>query len=310
MRLLALVVSTGLLGACSPQDLAVNSTSKVLAAAQPSLQQESDYDMARQAIPGALKTVEGFWVSGFGNSDAQKRLEKILTEGYCQYGTGFVEDDWEIAKFAQDLPAIENGNTRATHVFTRCLNFSLKLLGARWQKEIFGTPEQVKKLLADTGKGHRFELMWAGAALGGLVNHNLEKIEMIALVPTVQQILERVVEIDEKNGAPSNKAHAALPYLALGMVHSGAPKSMGGHPDEAKAMFEKALALTDGKFLLARTMMAYRVGLQTNDEKFFHDNLVKVLETPPSVWPEQRLANEIAHRRARRYLSHEKELFE
>jgi hypothetical protein len=56
--------------------------------------------------------------------------------------------------------------------------------------------------------------------------------------------------------------------------------------------------------------MAYRIGLQTNDQKFFHENLVKVLETPPSVWPEQRLANEIAHRRARRYLSHEKELFQ
>jgi hypothetical protein len=36
---------------------------------------------------------------------------------------------------------------------------------------------------------------------------------------------------------------------------------------------------------------------------------VKVLETPPSIWPEQRLANEIAHRRARRYLKQEKELF-
>ena len=38
--------------------------------------------------------------------------------------------------------------------------------------------------------------------------------------------------------------------------------------------------------------------------------LKQVLETPPSVWPEQRLANEVAHRRARRYLSHEKELFQ
>ena len=84
----------------------------------------------------------------------------------------------------------------------------------------------------------------------------------------------------------------------------------GRDPDAAKASFEKALKLTDDKFLLARTLMAYRVGLQTNDQKFFHDNLVKVLETPPSVWPEQRLANEIAHRRARRYLSHEKELFQ
>jgi hypothetical protein len=310
MRLLALAVSTGLLGSCTPQDLAVNSTAKVLAAAQPSLQQESDYELARTAIPGALKTVEGFWVSGFGNDGAHERLERILAEGYCQYGTGFVEDDWEVAKFAQDLPAIEYNDRRATNVFTRCLNFSLKLLGSRRPKEIFGTPEQVATRVKDTGKGHRFELMFAGAALGGLINHNLSNVEMIAMLDTVTAILNRVVEIDEKSGPPKNRSHAALPYLALGMVHSAKPKSMGGDPDKAKAMFEKALELTDGKFLLARTFMAYRVGLQTNDEKFFHDNLVKVLETPPSVWPEQRLANEIAHRRARRYLSHEKELFQ
>ena len=45
------------------------------------------------------------------------------------------------------------------------------------------------------------------------------------------------------------------------------------------------------------------------DRKLFHDELVKVLQTDPAIWPEQRLANEIAHRRARRYLSQEKELF-
>ncbi len=62
--------------------------------------------------------------------------------------------------------------------------------------------------------------------------------------------------------------------------------------------------------MLARALMGYRVGKMRNDEKFFHAQLVQVLETPPSVWPEQRLANEIAHRRARRYLSHEKEMFQ
>jgi len=45
------------------------------------------------------------------------------------------------------------------------------------------------------------------------------------------------------------------------------------------------------------------------DQAFFHDQLKQVLATPPSVWPEQRLANEVAHRRARRYLAHEKQLF-
>src|SRR5262245_32238315 len=251
MRLLVTAITTALLASCSlPENLVMNSTTKILARAQPGLQQEADYELARMAIPGALKTVEGFWVAGPPDA-ARERLERVLTEGYCQYGTGFVEDDWEIAKFAKDLPAIEYHNNRSTNIFTRCLNFSLKLLGSRWQKEIFGTPEQVTKLLKDTGKGHRFELMFAGAALGGLVNHNLTRIEMISYLGTVQAIMERVIEIDTKAGAPSNKAHAALPHLALGMIYSAKGKAMGGDPEAAKAAFERALAITDGKFLLA-----------------------------------------------------------
>jgi hypothetical protein len=310
MRLPLLVISTALLAGCSiGENIAFKSTSKILAKAQPGLQQESDYELARTAIPGALKTVEGFWVAG-PPASARTRLERILTEGYCQYGTGFVEDDWEVAKFNKDIAAIEYHNNRSTNIFTRCLNFSLKLLGKRWQKEIFGSTDEAMKLIKDTGKGHRFELMFAGAALGGLVNHNLTRIEMISYLGTVQAIMERVVEIDTKSGPPKNLAHAALPHIALGMIHSAKGKAMGGDPEAAKAEFQRALDITGGKFLMARTLMAYRVGLQTNDQKFFHDNLVKVLETPPSIWPEQRLANEIAHRRARRYLSHEKDLFQ
>jgi hypothetical protein len=292
---------------CDIGKITVNTTSKVLVRGQPSLQQESDFEMARQAIPGALKTVESFWIVDPDNEN----LTKILTEGYCQYGTAFVEDDWEIAKFAKDIDAIEYANARATHIFTRCLNYSLKMLGSRWQKNVFADDQAVvNKLIADTGKGKRFQLMFAGAALGSIINHNLTRIELIAYLPTVEAILNRVVEIDTKKGAPKNKAHAALPYVALGMIYTARGKAMGGDPDKGKAMFEMALKVTDNKFLLARTLMAYRVGLANNDRKFFHDQLKQVLETDPAVWPEQRLANEVAHRKARRYLSHEKDLFQ
>ncbi len=300
------LASIAMLASCDIGKITVNTTSKVLLRAQPSMQQEPDYEMARQAIPGALKTVEGFWIVDPSN----ERLIKILTEGYCQYGTAFVEDDWEVAKFKKDLDAIEYHNTRSTHIFTRCLNFALKTLGARWQKELFAETDVVNKLIAETGHGKRFALLFAGLSLGSLVNHNLTRVEMIAYLSTVEAILNRVVELDTKHGPPANKAHAAMPYIALGMLHSARAKSMGGDSDKAKAMFEKALAVTDNKMLLARTLMAYRVGLQTNDRKFFHDQLKIVIETAPSVWPEQRLANEVAHRKARRYLSKEKDIFQ
>lgn len=292
------------LGACDMGRFTVNTTAKVLARAQPSLQQEADWQLAHDAIPGALKTIEGFWVV----DEDSEILIPILTEGYCQYGTAFVEDDWEVSTFDKKMDDVAYHNGRATHVFSRCLNFALKSLGERWQKEIFADPATVAKLVKESGGDQRDAMMWAGVALGSVINHNLNRAEMIGYLSTVQAILNRVVEIDATR-KPKNESYAALPHVALGMVNSAVGAGVGGKPEVAKKEFETALAITNNRFLLARAMMAFRVGKQTNDRKFFHDQLKMVLETPPSVWPEQRLANEVAHRRARRYLSHEKEIF-
>src|SRR4051812_14735365 len=99
MRLGLAVMFLLTFSACDLGKLTVGTTAKVLVRAQPSLQQESDYQLAHDAIPGALKTIEGFWIVDPDNSD----LIRILTEGYCQYGTAFIEDDWEVAKFAKKL---------------------------------------------------------------------------------------------------------------------------------------------------------------------------------------------------------------
>jgi len=299
------------LPACDLGKITVGTTAKVLVRAQPSLQQESDYQLAHDAIPGALKTIEGFWIVDPDNED----LLTILTEGYCQYGTAFIEDDWEIAKFAKKLDDIEYHNGRATHIFTRCLNYALKRLGERWQNDLFGTVDAVAALAKDTGSDKRDPLMWAALALGSIINHNLSRVETLAYQPTVKIMLERVLEFDKAN-PPRRPDYAALPHIAFGMLYSATGAQLGGKPAEARAEFETALKLTadkehpDGRLLLARALMGYRIGLVTNDRKFFHAQLKQVLETPPYVWPEQRLANEVAHRRARRYLSHEKELFQ
>src|SRR5690242_17599603 len=84
-------------GGCSGviEHSAAKTTANILEKAQPSLQRESDYDLAAKAVPGALKTIEGFYVA-----DENPQLRAIITEGYCQYATAFVEDEWEVAKFA------------------------------------------------------------------------------------------------------------------------------------------------------------------------------------------------------------------
>src|SRR5215467_6952716 len=114
----ALVATFGCSGVIRHQ--AAGTTAEILAMAQPALQMESDYELAARAIPGALKTVEGFYVA-----DEQPVLREILTEGYCQYATAFVEDEWEVAKFAKKLDDVEYQNVRASKMFTRCMNYAL-----------------------------------------------------------------------------------------------------------------------------------------------------------------------------------------
>ena len=297
--------------ACDLGKITVGTTAQILARAQPALQQESDYQLAKDAIPGTLKTIEGFWVVDPDN----RQLMGLLAEGYCQYGTAFVEDDWEVARFAKRPDDVDYHNARASRIFTRCLNYALKQLGGKWQAGLFDTPDKVAALAKSTDSDMRDQMMWAALALGSIINHNLGRAEMLSYLSTVRVLIDHVLELD-KARKPSRKDYAALPHIALGMLLSAGGAQIGGDAVKARAEFEAALHETadkehpDGKLLLARALMAYRVGLMTNDRKFFHSQLKQVLETPPSVWPEQRLANEIAHRKARRYLSHEKELFQ
>jgi TRAP transporter T-component len=304
------------------QHAAAGTTAQILVMAQPALQGESDYELAARAIPGALKTIEGFYVA-----DSQPALRTVLTEGYCQYATAFVEDEWEAAKFAQKLDEVDYHNERASKMFARCLNYALVDLPAGFEKDLFGTPDAATKRINATGLDHRTPLMWAIVALGGMINHNLTRIEMLAYLPIVKIGLARVVAIDTaQRGEIDGTKHVpcdapctvrlALPHIALGMVYSAASAQFGGDAKRAGDEFKIALRITadaahpDGRMLLARALYGIRVGIMTNDRKLFHDELAKVLDTDPAVWPEQRLANEVAQRKARRYLSHEKDLFQ
>ena len=299
-----------LVGGCDIPKFTADSTAKVLARTKPALQEESDWKLAHDALPGTLKTLEGFWVVTPKNTT----LIDMLAEAYCQYGTGFVEDDEEQAEVDKaDPDNIAAYDASATKMFLRCMNYALMHLGKGYQDDLFGTEDQMEKRLASAGKDQRTPLMWAAVGLASAINHNKDRPEMIGYLDTAKAMLKRVIEIDEKDGEPDDKVLAALPHIGMGMALTGLGHGLGGDDGKiggpADMEFQKAEQLTDGKFLLATVLRARWVDYRRGDKKAFHDALVKVLRTPPSIWPEQRLANEIAQRRARRYLKQEKELF-
>jgi TRAP transporter TatT component family protein len=313
---------------------AVKTTASILYKSQGALKQESDYDHAARALPGALKTIESFHYA----YPEFWRLTSVVAEGYCQYGTGFTEDEWEDAKYIKkDFDQADYIARRATKFYLRCTNYALEWLGGDWAAKMNGPGDAFLAKLRGAGQGQRKAILLAAMGMGSAINMNLDDPDYIAMVSTVQDMLKRIVVMDGdgamfvptdpakkkewdqaafdkryggKSGSPpADSVERAMPHVALGLMFSTVSEAVGGDPDQGKRHFERAIELTGGKFLLAKVFYARAYGRIRNNREFFRKTLVEVLQTNPAIYPEQRLANEIAHRRARRYLKLEKEWF-
>jgi hypothetical protein len=304
MRRSALIVSLALLAVSATgcknfiQKSAMDTTTDVLFRARVATQQESDVDLASQAIPASLKTVEGFYVANPSNP----KLVAMLAEGWCQYTTGFIQDAYERLQYEGKLEQAEHERKRATALFLRCMNYGLKMLPKKWETTIYGDLDAVENLVAKAGKDEVPGMFWTALGLASVINMNRDDITLISHLPKARLMLERVVALDETyaNG---------LAHMGLGMMYSAQGAAIGGKPEQSKQHFDRVVELTGGRFLLAKVMMARTYAVINQQRDLYHKTLVEVLQTSPAVWPEQRLANELAHVRARRYLAQEADFF-
>jgi len=286
------------LTACNMVKFTADTTADVLEVAAPGLNQESDPQFAREAAPGQLKTVEGFYLASPGN----KKIIKVLAQGYCEYTFGFLEDDIQElemdSKPDQAVPIAK----RATGFYLRCMNYGLKLLGSSWDEALRGDLAGWEKKVNSADEDDVPGMFFVALGLASAINLNRDNIDLVAYLPKARMLFERVLKLDEKyyNGGA---------HMAMGMLLTSQGDAIGGNSAEGKKHFERAIEITGGKYLMPKVLFALNYGVVTSNQKFFHDTLVEVLNTSPAVWPEQRLANELAQIRARRYLKHEKEWF-
>jgi predicted anti-sigma-YlaC factor YlaD len=117
----------------------------------------------------------------------------------------------------------------------------------------------------------------------------------------VRALMARALALDEDwdRGA----IHAAL--ISLDAV----PEPMGGSRERARAHFERAVELSGG--VAAGPYVSYAIGVAQadGDRAAFEDLLRQALAVDPDADPTQRLANQIAQRRARHLLDHADALF-
>lgn len=284
------------------QRMAADQTARMLVDALPAFEGEADYELALAAFPPSLKTMEGFLRSTPDNAE----LLLLLARGFAAYALVGVEDRLERAEAAGDEEEAERQRQRARDLYLRAHRYGLRCLELRQPgfTRALGRPSDP----ASAGIVSRFTatdvpgLFWSGMALASAINVARDDITLVAKLGAARTLVERVVALDE--GYYYGGAH-----LVLGALLGSSGTIGGGNVRASRRHFERALALSERRFLLVQEMYARTLAVQLQDRALFESLLREISDAALSIEPAQKLANLAAKRRARRLLARAGELF-
>ena len=140
-----------------------------------------------------------------------------------------------------------------------------------------------------------------GSAWAGYIQTHSDDYAAIAAIPRVGLLLERAVALQPD-------LDGGMPHVYLGVLNSLRPAAVGGEPEKGRAAFERAIALSDGRNLMARTLLARHYARLVFDQALHDAQLQIVLEADPRA-PGLTLMNTLAQAQARQLLDDSSDYF-
>jgi hypothetical protein len=295
----ATLLALGLTCGCSVQHMAMSSAGEMLRGGSAAMNQEPDFEVARLAFPGNLKTVEVLLASDPDNPD----FLFVLSQGFAAYTYLFVEDEIDLADGAGDVQEVKKLKDRASALYLRAQKYGAASLGPELTT-LFetGDMEQLRKRLQTLEQEIVPVLFWYTFAWVGRINLDQSNPERVAELPRVEMLMSRVSEL-------MPDYYFGLPPLTAGAIYAGRAPMFGGNLEKGKAALEAGVAVSQGKFLLGKFLLARYYAVQTQDSQLFCTQLQEVLATPDDALPEQQMMNNITKRWSTRWLLRAADLF-
>jgi hypothetical protein len=285
----AIAAALALGAACSPERLAASTALSLAERTKGAFSQESELELARASIPGGLKQLEGFLLV----TGKRRDVLQMLAEGYCGWGAGFLQDDWE----AEVLERGGDGRALAESArvaLGRCARYAAWQLPAPLDR-VMELPEPAARAALAAARPADavplYRIASAHATLLGVTGELLLALRAPRMIAVLRRVVALAPELDDGQA-----------QLLLAVLLASAPRVAGGDLDEAERRLAAARQRSGGRLLIVDVLEARAVAVATGDRARFFAALVRAATTAPSVWPERRLANELAQRKARRYL--------
>lgn len=270
---------------CSFNKLVVGQMTPVLEKSAEALYEESDLQLAEQALASNLKLLEGL----LKNDPQNEELNLLLAQGYAGYALGFVEDE---------------DPQRAALFYDRAYKYGFNVLLEDYDDEWQWNKDNIQKLnsaIDGIEDDNVDALFWSTFALAGKINVSLSDPAELSRLPVIEKMIDKIEQVNP------DFFYSAV-YLLKGSIAGMKPRMLGGSPDKALQYFDTNIEKTNGTFLLSFVYKAKFYAAKVLDEELF-DQLISQIENETSGPKEMALFNQIARKKAALLKAKKEDLF-
>lgn len=218
----------------------------------------TDFGVVEEGLPAYLLLVDAL-VEGSPNDAALLNTAAMLNGSYA---SGFVEEESRRKYFAT------RGKQLALQASCQRREALCRVLDSSF--------DEFKEIVNNTTIRDIDFLYILASNWSGWIQSHSDDFLAIAELPKAQYLMEYVIRLDSTYARGS-------PYIYMGVFATFLPAALGGEPEVGRENFERAIDISNGKNLYAKTMMAEMYARAIFDREL-HDRLVgEVLETDPKA---------------------------
>ncbi len=247
------------------------------------MQDHTDPDTVAEAMPAYLLLMDAL---ARQNPDSAATLFSA-SRLYAIYGGNFVQQP-----------------QRAALLTERAREYADRALCLQWQPWCHRDPAERTALIEalKTLPVSQLDALYqtASAWVAWAQTHS-EDWNAVAEIPLIQAMFTRVEQLDPKHDQGRLQ-------LYLGVLNTLLPPAYGGRPEVARAYFDKAMQLSQGRDLMVPALYARHYARLVFDQKL-HDRLLRQVLSAEPRQPGLTMSNLLAQRQARRWLQESNDYF-
>lgn len=250
-----------------------------------SIASQRDPELVRDAAPAYLIMADTLARRSPGDADAQFTAARL----YGTYAGSFVDEPQRRRVLSESAREYARAGL--------CLSLAAVCDALDERFPVFReTLQTAVDDAEDARRLYRFASAWAV-----WVQARADDYKALAELPRIEAAFRRVIDL-----VPEIDHGFAQIYL--GVLLAQRPASLGGSPDEAQQHFERAVAISEGRNLMAKALYAEHYARLVFD-RALHDRLVEQVLSAEAEAGDLTLSNRLAQERARRLRASADEFF-